>query len=79
MPIHRVSFSIVWLIFPLKLSGPERTGPLPSIFALHNFQATAPKPGIAPFENRVPSKPLLSTQAIGLQHGFRTFRRWHVA
>ena len=79
MPIHRISFSIVWLIFPLKLLRFAVRAALSIFSALHNFQATAPKPGIALVENRVPSRSLPPVQVIGLQYGFRNFRRWHVA
>jgi len=47
MPIHRISFSIVWLIFPLKLLRFAVRAALSIFSALHNIQATAIEAGIA--------------------------------
>jgi hypothetical protein len=79
MPVQRISFSIVWLIFSLKLLWPTVLAPLSIFSALHKFQATAIEAGIAAPEDWVPPEVLSTPQGIDTDNKSSIFARWHVA
>jgi hypothetical protein len=79
MPVQRTSFSIVWLIFSLKLLRPAVLASLSIFSALHKFQATAIEAGIAASENRVPPGALATPQSTDPNNKSPIFERWHVA
>jgi hypothetical protein len=79
VPVQRVSFSIVWLIFSLKLLRPATRAALSIFSALHNFQATALEAGIAASEGQVPPNALVTAQSTDLNHKSSIFSDWHVA
>jgi hypothetical protein len=79
MPVQRISFSIVWLIFSLKLHRPAEDATLSIFSALHNFQATAVEAGTGAWEGRIPSKALATSQCLDLNSKSSIFAGWHVA